>query len=222
MNQIPATAAIRSFFLWKDLDDTSMQRLLDGMQHCHVSSGTAIDTANGALCVLWSGKIKVYAKSALGERAALLRTMEAGAVFGVNQVFRSSVLPMSRLVACRPCDILCIPITLWETILSENPLTMQRYVRFLTERIEFLNQKICYLTAGTSERKLAVYLLSVLPKDGSFAALSLPAASLADLLDISRASLYRAINKLTDDGFLIHNDREYALRNHDKLIDFYA
>jgi CRP-like cAMP-binding protein len=118
---------------------------------------------------------------------------------------------MSRLVAASACEIACIPAALWEEILYKNAVIMQRYVRFLTERIAFLNRKICYLTAGSTEQKLATYLSHTLPKDGTYVPLPLPAANLADLLDIGRASLYRAINKLTEDGFISHRGKEYAL-----------
>lgn len=215
--------ALRAYFLWKDLDESLWQQFSRSMDWHHYPSGDEIQAAEQeCLCVLWNGKIKVYAKGSSDTHTPLLRTMEAGALFGVNQIYSHGAPPMSRLVAARACDVLCIPAAVWEEILSKDTGVMQRYVRFLIQRIEFLNQKICYLTAGSTERKLATYLLSTLPADGSYAPLPLPAANLADLLDIGRASLYRAINKLSEDGFLVRQDKLYALLHREALQDHYS
>ena len=98
---------------------------------------------------------------------------------------------------------------------------MANYVKFLTQRIHFLNQKIRYLTAGSAERRLALYLLSEIPEENVPVTLPISAVSLADLLDLGRASLYRAIDQLTEDGFLIRNGHEYRLLQRDKLSSYY-
>jgi DNA-binding MarR family transcriptional regulator len=99
---------------------------------------------------------------------------------------------------------------------------MAHYIRFLTQRIEFLNQKIQYLTAGCVERRLALYLMGQIPQDDLAVQLDISAVSLADLLDVGRASLYRAMDRLTQDGFLTRNGHEYTLRNRDRLLSHYS
>ena len=217
------TDALRSYFLWKDLQESLWVRLEAQLLRKHYRAGESICAADeGNLCILWDGRIKVYACGSGDTHTALLRTLEAGALFGVNGIYGSAEAPMSRLVAARACEVICVPITLWEQLLAQDVPTMQAYVRFLTERIEFLNQKIRYLTAGSSEKKLATYLLTALPADGSFAPLPLPVANLADLLNLGRASLYRAINRLTQDGFLLRQDKSYALLHREQLPNHYS
>ena len=103
-----------------------------------------------------------------------------------------------------------------------DPRAMANYVRFLTQRIQFLNRKIRYLTAGSAERRLALYLLSEIPKENVPTRLELTAVSLADLLDLGRASLYRAMDRLTEDGFLVRSGREFCLLHRDKLLTYYS
>ena len=130
--------------------------------------------------------------------------------------------PQSTIIAERPCRIVLIPATLWEKILTSHAPTMASYVVFLTQRIGFLNKKIQYLTAGSAERRLSLYLSSQIPEDNTPTRLNISAVSLADLLDLGRASLYRALDKLTSDGFLIREGHTYTLCNREAMLSYYS
>jgi len=45
--------------------------------------------------------------------------------------------------------------------------------------------------------------------------------SLCELLDIGRASLYRAFDKLTDDGFIIREGDKITIVNRQAMLDCY-
>ena len=105
---------------------------------------------------------------------------------------------------------------------SKNPPSYENYVRFLTQRIEFLNQKIQYLTAGCAERRLSLYLISQIPEDEVATRLDISAVSLADLLDLGRASLYRAMDRLSADGFLTRDGHIYTLHHREQLLTHYS
>ncbi len=215
---------LRRFHLWSSLPDALWAQLSKQMRQVDFAPEEIIfphDSTNQCLCVLLSGQAKVYARSPDSSHAALLRTMDAGAVFGVHCIFDADMLPQSRIVAQKACRVLLIPCYAWEQILTQHPETMAGYVRFLTQRIRFLNQKIRYLTAGSAERRLALYLLSEIPEENVAVRLPHSAVSLADLLDLGRASLYRAIDQLTQDGFLVRNGHEYTLLQREKLISYY-
>ncbi|MBO5898651.1 MAG: Crp/Fnr family transcriptional regulator [Clostridia bacterium] len=216
--------ALRRFHLWQDLPDALWTRLCDGMTTAEFASGETVfphTQTDGCLCVLLQGRAKVYANAPDTVEAALLRTMDAGAIFGVHCIFGNDMTPQSRIVAQKPCCVLLVPSSLWEEILAAHPATMANYVRFLTQRIQFLNRKIRYLTAGSAERRLALYLLSEITEDGVPTRIDLSAVSLADLLDLGRASLYRAMDRLTEDGFLIRDGHEYTLLRRDELLSHY-
>lgn len=218
------SANLRSFHLWSALPDELWSRLAVQMRHADFSPGDTIfpnPETDSCLCVLMGGQAKVYARSPDASHAALLRTMEAGAIFGVHCVFSADMAPQSRIVAQKACRVAVIPCAIWEEILAQHAETMANYICFLTQRVRFLNQKIRYLTAGSAERRLALYLLSEIPDENVAVRLPHSAVSLADLLDLGRASLYRAIDQLTEDGFLVRNGREYRLMQRDKLISYY-
>ena len=224
MNDASRDIAVRKFHIWEALPDELWTRLKAGMRWHQYAPGQTIfpdGDSDNCLCLLWSGKARVYARSTDSAHTALLRTMHAGALFGVHCIFNADMPPQSTIIANAECSVLLIPSALWEEILTAHPETMKRYLRFLTQRIEFLNQKIQYLTAGCAERRLALYLLSQIPKDEIPTRLDISAVSLADLLDLGRASLYRAIDQLSEDGFLVRNGHEYRLLQRDKLSSYY-
>ena len=219
------TKQLRSFPLWSSLPDALWQRLSDAMQTLSFAVGETIfpcAQTEGCLCVLLQGRAKVYANTPDAAEAALLRTMDAGAIFGVHCVFGDDMSPQSRIVAQKECRVLLVPAPIWEHILTSHPETMASYVRFLTQRIQFLNRKIRYLTAGSAERRLALYLLAEIPEDNVPTRLEVSAVSLADLLDLGRASLYRAMDRLTEDGFLVRNGHEYTLLRREELRHCYC
>lgn len=215
---------LRVFHLWKSLPDELWERLSAGMRYVDFTTNQTIfpnEQTATCLCVLLAGQAKVLAGAPSTSHAALLRTMDAGAVFGVQCVFGDNAQAQSRILAQRDCRVLLIPASLWEQILALHAPTMANYVRFLTQRIQFLNRKIRYLTAGSAERRLALYLLSEIPEENVPVRMDLSAVALADLLDLGRASLYRAMDRLTDDGFLIRDGREFRLLRRDALLTHY-
>ncbi len=218
-------AALRKFHLWASLPDELWQILTSKMLWRSFSAGDTVfpsDDTEQCLCVLWSGRARVYSKSSTPAHSSLLRTMETGAIFGVHCIFNSDIPPQSSIIAQGPCRVALVPAEVWEKILISHSPTMAHYVSFLTQRIEFLNRKVQYLTAGSAERRLSLYLLSQIPEDDVPHRLDVSAVSLADLLDLGRASLYRALDKLTADGFLIRDGHTYTLHNREAMLLYYS
>ncbi len=215
----------KDYFLWKDLPEPLWAQLSGEMQTTVFSAGEVIfptERTERCLCLLESGSARVFAQSRTPEHAVLLRTMDGGALFGVHCVFSALEQAQSCIVAQKECQVLLIPAAAWERILMSHPPTMQEYVKFLTRRIQFLNQKIRYLTAGGAECRLALYLHSAIPCADEPTTLPHAANALADLLNLSRASLYRAFTKLSEDGFLERSGHRYILHRREELVHFYG
>ena len=81
-----------------------------------------------------------------------------------------------------------------------------------------MNLKIGYLTAGSAERRLALYLYSLGKREFR---LTDSISALSELLDIGRASLYRAFDRLREDGFLQKDGRNLCLLDPDAMLDAY-
>jgi CRP-like cAMP-binding protein len=138
---------------------------------------------------------------------ALLRFFKAGDFFGIANLFTNQDY-VSTIRAKKKSRVFFFTEEAIRELLETNQLFLYNYLGFLSGRICYLNRKIRYLTAGSAERRLALYLSSfqreTIELDASL-------SSLSDLLDIGRASLYRAFDTLIADGYIEKNGRTIRL-----------
>lgn len=150
-------------------------------------------------------------------RKTLLRYLGADEPFGIANLFcDASYISMIR--AHGNCRVFFLPEGAVRRLLEEDHAFLYQYLGFLSGRIRYLNRKIGYLTAGSAERRLALYLVSL---GKETVRLDASISKLSDLLDLGRASLYRAFDKLTEDGFIVKQGRTITLLNPEKMLDAY-
>ncbi len=185
---------------------------------CYNSGETIVspDDDSRRIGVILNGNAKV--RSADGEKNVLLRTMSAGELFGVANLFDSKAKFVSRIVAGRACRIFFVSREAVEELLQTDRGFLFAYIEFLSGRIRFLNRKIMFYTSGSAERRLALYLTSF---ESERVTPDLPMSTLAELLDIGRASLYRAVDRLVDDGFIERDGGAFILRDSEKMLQKY-
>ena len=150
-------------------------------------------------------------------KETLLRFLDPKELFGIANLFSNSPF-ISIIRAHGTCRILFLSEETVRTLLETDKSFLYRYLEFLSDRIRYLNQKIGYLTAGSAERRLALYLSSF--KQNAFS-LSTSITSLSELLDVGRASLYRAFDRLTEDGFIQKDGRNIRLLNPEAMLQAY-
>ena len=92
--------------------------------------------------------------------------------------------------------------------------TTENYIRYLSDRIAFLNSKIAGLSAGDSVHKLAQWLLE--HASGGAAPLP-PMTRLANELNLGRASLYRAMDTLEVSGAIRREGKTVLLCSPNQL-----
>ena len=85
----------------------------------------------------------------------------------------------------------------------------------MSKKVVYLNRKISTLVAGSAEKKLVAYLLEV--EFDSVCSLNVSMSSLADMLNVGRASLYRAIDDLENRGLIKKNGKMIIISDHEAL-----
>ena len=156
--------------------------------------------------------------SADSDRKVLLRRFSPGDIFGVSSVFSDESEFVSRISAKSACTVAFIDAPSLSLLLENDKAVLYNYIGFLSDRIRFLNRKIKFFTSGTAERRLSLYLDSF-PEDSFKIDESMSAV--ADMLDIGRASLYRAFDRLTEDGFIRRERDEITLLNRAEMVIYY-
>lgn len=151
------------------------------------------ENAHRALAFVLEGHVRVC------HGRVVMNDLYAGDVFGAAALYGSCEPYPSTVMAATPCRIQLIPQETVSRWMTAVPKVGENYVRFLSDRIRFLNRRISTLTAGQTDGKLWKYLLAHRDADG-VVTLSGGMTELAERLDMGRSSLYRSLDALTDAG----------------------
>ncbi len=171
---------------------------------------------NVSLGIILRGKAEIF--SADPGKDVLIRTLSAGEAFGVSSLFDKKAGFSSKIIAKGGARVLFISETSLSQMLENDKTVMYNYINLMADRIRFLNEKIMYFTAGSTERRLALYLASLGKKTIK---LTISMTDLANTLDVGRASLYRAFDKLSEDGYIIRSEKIILLLNKEEMVEHY-
>ena len=169
-----------------------------------------------ALGIILRGKAEVF--SADPGKDVLLRTISTGDMVGVSKLFDDGATFNTRVYAKGSARVLFVSEEALGQLIENDKTVMYNYIRFMADRIRFLNEKIMYYTAGSTERRLALYLTSFGKKTFRLTA---SMTDLANTLDVGRASLYRAFEKLSEDGYIIRSEKIVVIVNKEELLKHY-
>ena len=168
-----------------------------------------------SLGIVLEGRLRVTKENA-DKRPIVMSTLQRGAMFGAAALFNSEPEYATKLTAIERSRVLFLPQRLVKRMIEREPDIAENYIRYLSERILFLNRKIYFLTAGTAEQRLAGFLLDNLAV-GEFSEMPMTMHRLADALNMSRASLYRAFDELTASGAVSKQGKLVCINNAELL-----
>lgn len=173
------------------------------------------DTKEKAIGFMLRGKAVVETPDS--GRNTLLRFLDEGELFGVSSLFSEDPF-ISVIVAHSPCRVFFVSEEAVRRLLESDTTFLYRYLGFLSGRVRYLNRKIGYLTAGSAERRLALYLCSLEKEE---ILLDSSISSLSDLLDLGRASLYRSFDRLEADGLIKKTGRRILVLQREAMLHAY-
>lgn len=168
-----------------------------------------------SLGIVLEGRLRVTKENA-DKRPIVMSTLQRGALFGAAALFNSEPEYATKVTAIERSRVLFLPQRLIKRMIEREPDIAENYIRYLSERILFLNRKIYFLTAGTAEQRLAGFLLDNLAV-GEYSEMPMPMHRLADALNMSRASLYRAFDELTESGAVSKQGKLVCINNAELL-----
>ena len=168
-----------------------------------------------SLGIVLEGRLRVTKENA-DKRPIVMSTLQRGAIFGAAALFNSEPAYATKITAIERSRVLFLPQRLVKRMIEREPDIAENYIRYLSERILFLNRKIYFLTAGTAEQRLAGFLLDNLAV-GEFSEMPMTMHRLADALNMSRASLYRAFDELTASGAVSKQGKLVCINNAELL-----
>lgn len=137
-----------------------------------------------------------------------LRALEAGDVFGLAGLFGCSSAYVSTIHAKTKATVVFFDEEFLKTLFTEHPECAIAYIGLLSQKIRYLNAKLDSFATPNAYGKLALYLYEHHGYTGSMSAL-------ANILGMSRMTLYRNLDTLIDEGVIQKNGKSIVLINND-------
>ena len=156
----------------------------------------------GRMAVVLSGSVRLYADAGEGS-TVLINVVGRLEVFDLAALLGDEASPVSLARTAGRSRIAFLHAQPYEKLAADCPTVSAACFRFLCGRVKFLNQRIHTLSCGHSEQKLADYLLNEFEMTEEGAVVRLQSCSeLSHRLGISRATLYRALGTLEENGLI--------------------
>ena len=153
------------------------------------------DHVQRALAFVVEGHVRVT----LGR--VVMNDLFPGDVFGAAALFGAPEPYPSVITAVTPSRVVLLSQETVSCWMAAVPRVGENYVRFLSDRIRFLNRRLTTLTAGQADGRLWRHLLAHRDADG-VVQIAGGMTALAERLDMGRSSLYRSLDALTDAGWI--------------------
>lgn len=189
-------------FLFEKLTPEEIGPFLETRAARRFAAGQEIYTASRfsrAIGVLTDGTATVR------KGTVVMNTLRAGDCFGVAALFHPADEYFSTVQAKTAAELVFITDSELTSLFAQFPQTAVNYIAFLSQRIQFLNQKIDSFTAPSALASLGRYLAEnqrdglVVPEGGY--------SGLARRLNIGRASLYRGLEQLEREGVIRRTEK---------------
>lgn len=202
---------IENFFLFKNVDARKLDQLLlhDEINEEKYKPGEIMqnNSLSSKLCIILKGKAII--KSG-GDDGVIIKKLYQNDIFGAAALFeKPNHLTIVKCVS--ECTVISMTRSFIENCISCDPIVAINYIEFLSKKVSFLNSKINAFTAKSAENKLYAYLLQ-LPRQENVVVLPTDMSTLAKMIGIGRATLYRAFEKLESLGLIIKNDKKIILK----------
>ena len=197
---------MENFFLFKGISSNALDSLLtmDGISECTFAHGDIIQNCNNCDRIGIVVKGKAFVRS--GIDGVIINKLGKNDIYGAAALFDKPT-HITLVQASTDCSVITMDKSFIEHCISKNSIASLNYIQFLAQKISFLNKKINAYTAKSAENKLYTYLLQI-PRNGNELMLQQDMSTIAKMLGIGRATLYRSFEKLEKNGIITKIDKK--------------
>ena len=213
--------AISSSVIMRDIGEADLKQIIsqDGAEIEQYSKGDIIFSPTAFTCrvgIILSGKAQVY-KGDRSDKRIIISTLSESDIFGAITLFGQCDRFENNIEALSSVTVLYLSKNLVENTMRENFIFTKNYLEYLSMRIRFLSSRISSIASNGSDEKLASFLLSKCNGKSGDVDIGISLTDLSTTLGIARASLYRAIDSLVENGAIKKQGRSISIVNIDIL-----
>lgn len=122
-----------------------------------------------------------------------------------------------NVVSNKDSELLIIPKASLLKLFSKNEIILLNYLNTISDRSQFLSQKIRFLTFQTVKGKLANYILQLTQEESKQVILPLSQNQMAELFGVARPSVGRGMRELHNDGIIQAKGKEVEILSLSRL-----
>ena len=198
-----------NLFIFSCVDDEKIDQALS-------FDGITVNTYKAdeiLLCTSNSNKIgAIYKGKAViksGKDGVIIKKITTGDIFGAASLFAKPD-HITYVSAVSNCIVICLSKEFINKCIEFDNTMAKNYIAFLAQKITFLNSKINSYTAKSAENKLYSYLLQ-LPRANNEITLNVSLSTIAKMIGVGRATLYRSLEKLEMSGAITKHGKKIIL-----------
>lgn len=164
--------------------------------------------------IVLKGNVEVQ-KLHYSGKVIILNRMVEGDILGILALFNNKNYYPTRIVAKNNCKILFVHQKEMLKIFEMNSIVLRNYLSFISDKIYFLNKRIEGFTYENIHDRILCFFESEKQKQNNQKEIILRFSKqeLAEYLCISKASLYRVLNHLAEEGGIKWKKNKIVFKN---------
>ena len=205
-----ALSFLKQTRIFKDADEKILTSVLNtyGKSVSYAKNDIVFsrETYSPVLCLIIKGEARV----SKGE--TVISHLKDGEIFGAAFLYNQSYEFENTVTALTPLKVVIIEKNGVDELIKCDSSVSFNYISYLSERIGFLNSKIEGYTKPNAEEKLMLYLKKNADINNGKCEISVSMTELSHVLQISRASLYRVIEALENQGKICRDGKKIYVK----------
>ena len=192
--------------LFKGLSADDVKSILSVVPHKvkKFLSGSMISQCGepvNSLMVVIKGVVKGEMTDYAGRVIKIEDIPAPGAVASAFMFGNRNMFPVN-VIAVSDGELLLIEKSAFLKLLMKNDIILVNFLDMISNRSQFLSEKIKFLNFKTIKGKLANYILQKAGKDGMLVTLDMTQSDLAGFFGVARPSMARAIGEFEEKGLI--------------------
>jgi CRP-like cAMP-binding protein len=208
---------------FRGLTAGEIETILSGVSHRikRFHEGTLISQSGepvNSLMIVISGAVKGEMVDYAGRVIKIEDIPAPGALASAFMFGNRNRFPVN-VIALSEGELLLIEKPDFLKLLMRNDIILVNFLDMISNRSQFLSEKIKFLNFKTIKGKLAHYILQKAGKERSSVLLDLTQNDLADFFGVARPSVARAIGELEEEGYIEAKGKNIKIVNRNGLAD---